>query len=436
MADSRSFVDVKQSYQSTDFGPACDENHVDKSISNGLTAKAGATVVDSTVYPDKAPLLQANLFRSLSGFSGAFTFGILHLGEGGFVIGQAGILLTFVQLLLAYSIIFCTVLSLCAISTNGAIEGGGVYYMISRALGPEFGGSIGVLFFIANIFSCSLYTAGFTEALVSNFGPGGYTVDDGMPSGRWYDFAYAFCVTLVILVISLVGAEMFARTSLLVLVVVAVSYLSFILSLMVKDYKVPIPLPENNPFGKETKDENGTIIFSNATTYANYTGVRSATFAQNLYAHWGVDYTTGLSINFAVVFAVVFSGITGLMAGANMSGELKNPNLSIPRGTLQAVFTTLLIYMLTTFLVGASCTHDLLVNNYIVMQNINIWPPFILIGIFAATLAAAMSNLIGASRVLSRLADDRLFGEQSYCTSEIQDVPVLRQKPFFVEMPR
>ncbi|KAL1246026.1 Solute carrier family 12 member [Trichinella spiralis] len=85
-----------------------------------------------------------------------------------------------------------------------------------------------------------------------------------------------------------------------------------------------------------------------------------------------------------ILFAVVFSGITGLMAGANMSGELKQPNISIPKGTLQA--------LLATFL------------------NINIWPPFIFIGIVAATLAAALSNLIGASRVLFRLAIDRLFG--------------------------
>ncbi|KRY55351.1 Solute carrier family 12 member 9, partial [Trichinella britovi] len=430
--DSQAFASSTMSYQSTDVIHRMERP---QEVGNAEEPATGVAVSCGTIPPvtqDKSPLLQVNLLRSLSSFtealgftsdgvkseglstfSGVFCpvalsmFSVMLFLRIGFVVGQAGILMTLLQLAIAYTIILFTVLSLCAISTNGAIEGGGVYYMISRALGPEFGGSIGVLFFVANIFSCSLYISAFTEALINNFGPGGYTVDNALPSGHWWAFVYGFGISIVLLIICLVGAQMFARTSVLVLIIVSISYCSFLLSLMVFFNPISVPLPENNPFGR--LDDNGTLI-KNLTVYANYTGVRSFTFVENLYPNWSVDYTTGIHMTFALVFAVVFSGITGLMAGANMSGELKQPNISIPKGTLQALLATFLVYFLTTFLIGSSCSNILLQNNYIVVQNINIWPPFIFIGIVAATLAAALSNLIGASRVLFRLAIDRLFG--------------------------
>ena len=95
-------------------------------------------------------------------------------------------------------------------------QGGGVYYMISRTLGPEFGGSVGTLFYFANVVSCALYLAASTEALVNNFGPEG-SIIDFIPTGFWWNFAYATILNGFNLLICAIGTKWFGRTTVLIL---------------------------------------------------------------------------------------------------------------------------------------------------------------------------------------------------------------------------
>ncbi|CAG0902204.1 unnamed protein product [Cyprideis torosa] len=372
--------------------------------------------------------------RTLGTFAGVFApvalsmFSALLFLRVGFVVGNAGVLETVLQYLVAYTILFLTVMSICAISTNGAVEGGGAYYVISRTLGPEFGGSIGALFFSANVFSCALYATGTVEGIVSNFGPnvmisrtlgpefggsigalffsanvfssalycvgcvegimnnfgvGGYLVDNALPSGRWWEFLYGSVINSFNLVVCLVGATLFAKMSVLVLTVVLFCLGS-------------VSLPEGNHLAN----------FTNAT----YTGFSVETFHENLYPDFQRDYTTpgGPQLNFATVFGVLFSGVTGIMAGANMSdttlngldghwngiedfgvllrrheqplweanlkkltlirigegesimGDLKDPSKSIPRGTISAIGFTFITYILLSLMVAATSSRQLL----------------------------------------------------------------------------
>ena len=87
----------------------------------------------------------------------------------GYIVGNAGFALSMLLLFVAYLILGLTILSICAIATNGAVKGGGVYYMISRTLGPELGGSIGVLFWAANTVGSALFATGCIEAVIKRY---------------------------------------------------------------------------------------------------------------------------------------------------------------------------------------------------------------------------------------------------------------------------
>ncbi|CAK9813245.1 Solute carrier family 12 member 9 [Anthophora plagiata] len=346
--------------------------------------------------------------RTLGTFAGVFSpvalsmFSALVFIRMGYIVGNAGLLVTLIQFIIAYGILVFTVASVCAISTNGAVEGGGAYFMISRTLGPEFGGSIGTLFFMANIVSSALCISGCTEGLMETFGPSGYLTGKSalIPDGSWWRFLYCSVLNTANLVVCLIGAAMFAKTSVAILAVVSVCLVSVFVSFLAQG-PMEIPIP----------DANGLV--QNATEHINgtYTGLSSSTLLSNFYSNYSRDYSSqGVMTDFASVFGVLFSGVTGIMAGANMSGELKNPGRNIPHGTLSAVLFTFICYILLSILTAASTSRFLLQNNFMYMMPINIWPPFVAVGILTATFSAGLSNLIGSSRVLEALAKDNVFG--------------------------
>eukprot|EP00750_Incisomonas_marina_P031825 INCI8319.1.p1 GENE.INCI8319.1~~INCI8319.1.p1 ORF type:complete len:1365 (+),score=193.96 INCI8319.1:715-4809(+) len=97
-------------------------------------------------------------------------FGVIMFLRTGWVVGQAGIGLSCVIILLSGFITTLTTMSMSAIATNGHVKGGGAYFLISRSVGPSLGGSIGILFTLGLTLGVALYTIGFCETMVSQLG--------------------------------------------------------------------------------------------------------------------------------------------------------------------------------------------------------------------------------------------------------------------------
>ncbi|XP_075062275.1 solute carrier family 12 member 9 isoform X2 [Mixophyes fleayi] len=268
--------------------------------------------------------------------------------------------------------------------------------MISRTLGPEFGGSIGLMFYLANVCACGVYVLGLVEAVLDLFGRDSSDPTNhlrALPQGYGYNFLYASVVLLVCLSVCLVGASIYSQAAFFIFILVTVVFLSIVLSFLAVG---PVHV---------TIRHGGNI-----TLTGEYTGINSTTLHNNLGADYSLDYTTGNLMNFATVFAVMFNGCTGIMAGCNMSGELKQPSRAIPIGTIIAVFITFFVYLILFIMTAFTCDRTLLKEDYGFFQPINIWPPFVLVGVYATSLSASMSTLIGASRILHALAKDDLFG--------------------------
>jgi len=359
-----------------------------------------------------------NQGRTLGTLKGVFApvslsmFSALLFLRIGYIVGNAGFLETVLLFVIAYTILTSTVFSICAIATNGAVQGGGVYFMLSRTMGPEFGGSIGVLFYFANVVCSALYITACTEGLVSNFGPKG-AFAQVLPVGKWWEILYSSCFNIFNMLLCLVGAELFGKASFLVLAIVTICSAGVGTSFFLDDsYSANFTESYNETV-------NGTIVMKNVTVVAEFIGITAnsweglhETFINNLYPNYAMDCqsTDQKPTSFFEVFGVLFSGVTGIMAGANLSGELKSPGKSIPLGTLTSCAFTFTTFMLLALLTSFTCNLPLLHHDCMYMVQFTFWKPLVLIGVILATWSASLANLIGGSRILQAVAKDTMFG--------------------------
>jgi len=157
-------------------------------------------------------------------------WGVMLFLRLSWVVGQAGIYQALLLITTTTIVTSITALSMSAISTNGQIKGGGTYYMISRSLGPEFGGSIGIIFSLANAVACAMYVVGFCESLLDLLATFGLSIVDGGVQ----DVRIIGSITIIILLaIVVIGMEWEAKAQVVLMVILLIAIGDFLIGTMI-----------------------------------------------------------------------------------------------------------------------------------------------------------------------------------------------------------
>ncbi|XP_071814976.1 solute carrier family 12 member 6-like isoform X2 [Apostichopus japonicus] len=375
------------------------------------------------------------------------------------IVGCAGTLQAFLIVVISCCTTLLTAISMSAIATNGVVPAGGAYFMISRALGPEFGGAVGILFYLGTTFASAMYILGAIEILVVYIVPSISLFEDMTNNFRVYGTA----VLLILSLLVFVGVKYVNKCALLFLACVLIS-----IGCIYVGFFIPTNLPYCNqmtaegdialqygisrqsqcsyyqegndsvlsPLGQQFCDElvdedcvdylqKNPINFTNAIP-----GILGKVFGDNVIGQYreagdalprvaAIDgqIAADIQTSFTVLLAIFFPSVTGIMAGSNRSGDLKDAQYSIPRGTIGAILTTSFIYLSSVVLFGSTVEGVVLRDKFgdsidggLLAAEIAFPTEWVvLIGSFLSTVGAGLQSLTGAPRLLQAIAKDGLI---------------------------
>ncbi|KFM79936.1 Solute carrier family 12 member 6, partial [Stegodyphus mimosarum] len=343
-------------------------------------------------------------------------FGVIFFIRLVWIVGTAGAIVGFITVFLCCCVTFTTVISLSAIATNGIVPAGGSYFMISRSLGPEFGGAVGILFYLATTLAGAMYLVGAVEIFLNYIAPqmslyGDFREDNEI---MYHNFrTYGTILLILVGIMVYIGVAFVSKLAPIALLCVIISiicvYIGVFTNLNGKDdvefcmlgdrilssTGYTICSKENingSLFGIYCEAmENATSTNANDTIYVcdDYfethdvqirkaiPGLSSGVFWNNIptrfrdkgdlitesddperYQPRGQDTLKALlvdiSTSFTLLVGIFFPSCTGIMAGSNRSGDLADAQKSIPAGTLAAQLTTSFVYCSGVFLFAGS----------------------------------------------------------------------------------
>ncbi|KAL8194762.1 UNVERIFIED_CONTAM: hypothetical protein K2H54_031431, partial [Gekko kuhli] len=407
-------------------------------------------------------------------------FGVILFLRLTWMVGTAGVLQSFLIVLICCCCTMLTAISMSAIATNGVVPAGGSYFMISRSLGPEFGGAVGLCFYLGTTFAGAMYILGAIEILLTYIAPQAAifhptgthdTSSATLNNMRVYGTLFLTFMAVVVFV----GVKYVNKFASLFLACVIISILSIYAGAIKSIFDppaFPVCMLGNRTLSRDQFDicakttvvDNVTVPtkltelfcphynvtsehcdeyfrFNNVTEIAGIPGAASGILKDNIWSnylekgeilekanHLSVDVSghksnlhlyvyADIATSFTVLVGIFFPSVTGIMAGSNRSGDLKDAQKSIPIGTILAIATTSLVYFSCVVLFGACIEGVVLRDKYGDAVNKNLvvgtlsWPSpwVIVIGSFFSTCGAGLQSLTGAPRLLQAIAKDNII---------------------------
>ncbi|XP_062373287.1 solute carrier family 12 member 6-like [Sardina pilchardus] len=467
-------------------------------------------------------------------------FGVILFLRLTWVVGCAGVLQALCIIFICCCCTLLTAISMSAIATNGVVPAGGSYFMISRSLGPEFGGAVGLCFYLGTTFAGAMYILGAIEILLLYIAPSvalfvGTDASSQQTAMLNNMRLYGSLCLLLMSLLVFVGVKYVNKLASVFLACVVISIVSIYTGALVSAFSPPefpvcmlgnrsistdhisllecsktvlVPAPPepsaslspaaaaatvtNAPSSGGTTAAYGNLSLPDDWTADNATlappttaatpaatrapterfsllwqrfcnsteantsceyflqnnvsqlegipGLASGVIKENL---WSVYQSQGevlelgpssapdqvlqpnhlpyifadLTTSFTVLVGIFFPSVTGIMAGSNRSGDLKDAQRSIPIGTILAILTTSFVYLSCVVLFGACVEGVVLrdkfgdsVSGNLVVGTLS-WPSpwVIVIGSFFSTCGAGLQSLTGAPRLLQAIAKDNII---------------------------
>ncbi|XP_045703668.1 solute carrier family 12 member 7 isoform X2 [Phyllostomus hastatus] len=396
------------------------------------------------------------------------------------IVGVAGVLESFLIVFMCCTCTMLTAISMSAIATNGVVPAGGSYYMISRSLGPEFGGAVGLCFYLGTTFAGAMYILGTIEIFLTYISPGAAIIHPKSEGDEAMALlnnmrVYGTCTLVLMAMVVFVGVKYVNKLALVFLACVVLSILAIYAGVIKSAFDppdIPVCLLGNRTLSRRSFDvcakvhttNNGTgtttlwglfcngsspsascdeyFAQNNLTEIQGIPGVASGVLLDNLWSAYadkgvfvekkgtpsvpvaeesrssGLPYVlTDIVTYFTMLVGIYFPSVTGIMAGSNRSGDLRDAQKSIPTGTILAIVTTSFIYLSCIVLFGACIEGVILRDKFgeALQGNLVIgmlaWPSpwVIVIGSFFSTCGAGLQSLTGAPRLLQAIARDGII---------------------------